>query len=393
MPASNRRAVQRKAAVEGRWRKPPLSVLQIVAWADHHHQETGRWPNLNSGRVRCAREETWKRIDRSLRHGVRGLQRGDSLARVLARYRGVRNRKALPPLGIEDILKWADGYHARHKGWPNVDSGPIDESPGDTWCAVDAALWQAQRGLPGGSSLARLLDEHRDVRNIHDLPRLSTEQILKWGDAYFALTRAWPTAKSGTVVDAPGETWLAIDLALRRGARGLPANWSLSRLWKSFRHRPKWAHGRMLTEEEVLVWADVYHARHGAWPNPRSGKIQEASDLDWRAINTALRDGYRGLLGGSSLPQFLLKHRGVRSQGCAPPLTVAQILYWADAHRFRTGNWPNAKSGRIAEAPEETWGAIQQALIRGYRDLPIGFTLATFLDRYRRNKSGMLSTK
>ncbi len=33
--------------------------------------------------------------------------------------------------------------------------------PGETWAALD----QGAHGLPGGSSLARLLEEHRGVRN------------------------------------------------------------------------------------------------------------------------------------------------------------------------------------------------------------------------------------
>ena len=36
-----------------------------------------------------------------------------------------------------------------------------------------------------------------------------------------------------------------------------------------------------------------------------------------------------------------------------PPLTVKQILAWADAHRERTGHWPNCKRGIVvADAPD-----------------------------------------
>jgi hypothetical protein len=64
-----------------------------------------------------------------------------------------------------------------------------------------------------------------------------------------------------------------------------------------------------------------------------------------------------------------------------PALTVEQILAWADAHHARTGRWPGAHSGPIADAPGETWGKIEGALYDGYRGLPGGDSLAKLLLR------------
>jgi hypothetical protein len=47
-----------------------------------------------------------------------------------------------------------------------------------------------------------------------------------------------------------------------------------------------------------------------------------------------------------------------RNKARLPPLTVAQILAWADAHRARTGEWPRVLSGPIPEAPGESWRAV-----------------------------------
>ena len=67
-----------------------------------------------------------------------------------------------------------------------------------------------------------------------------------------------------------------------------------------------------------------------------------------------------------------------------PTLTIAQILEWADAHHARTGQWPKKyKSGAVAEETTETWKAISEALSRGYRGLPGGFSLADLLARER----------
>ena len=51
------------------------------------------------------------------------------------------------------------------------------------------------------------------------------------------------------------------------------------------------------------------------------------------------------------------------------PLTIDQILMWADLHFDRTGDWPIVKSGPIIEAPEESWANINANLERGHRGL------------------------
>jgi hypothetical protein len=70
-------------------------------------------------------------------------------------------RDRRPALTLEQILAWADAHLARTGKWPHRDSGLVLEAPGETWGRVHAALWQGCRGLPGGDSLAKLLDRHR----------------------------------------------------------------------------------------------------------------------------------------------------------------------------------------------------------------------------------------
>lgn len=80
---------------------------------------------------------------------------------MLARRRGVRNRKALPPLAEAQIAAWAAQYIAVYGRRPTHLSGPIDAAPCETWSSVHSALYQGGRGLPGGDSLYRLLKRHR----------------------------------------------------------------------------------------------------------------------------------------------------------------------------------------------------------------------------------------
>jgi hypothetical protein len=139
--------------------KLPLNVPQILAWADAHHGRTGKWPKIMSGPVSEATHENWEKIDTALRNGGRGLSGGLSLRKLLAEQRGFR-----PHLAIEQILAWADAHRARKGKRPSVCSGAVLEVPGETWQKIDKALRQGLRGLPGGSSLAKLLDEQRGPR-------------------------------------------------------------------------------------------------------------------------------------------------------------------------------------------------------------------------------------
>jgi hypothetical protein len=106
---------------------------------------------------------TWCGVEQALRKGNRGLRPGPSLARLLEEHRGVLNRSGLPPLSVEQILNWADAHRERTGRWPTHTCGVIPEAPGETWAAVHAALRKGPRGLTGGSSLYRVLREHRGV--------------------------------------------------------------------------------------------------------------------------------------------------------------------------------------------------------------------------------------
>jgi hypothetical protein len=104
-----------------------------------------------------------------------------------------------PPLTIDQVLAWADDYHSRLGRWPTRDSGRIVGGLGLTWCAVDNALHKGNRGLQGGTSLARLLAQRRGHRHHFQLPRLTPRRILAWADAHKRRTGDWPHRASGPV--------------------------------------------------------------------------------------------------------------------------------------------------------------------------------------------------
>ena len=142
----------------------------------------------------------------------------------------MRNRKALPPLTEDIIVRWARAHRRLTDRWPTEDAGPIVGTRGEVWLNVAAALAMGTRGLPGGDTLARLLERCLGVPNPANRPRMTEQQILGWADTFHTKTDRWPHADVVPTEAAPGETWCAIDDALRVGLRGLAGGSSIVRL-------------------------------------------------------------------------------------------------------------------------------------------------------------------
>jgi len=353
-----------------------LTIAQILTWADAWHRRTGSWPQRHSGTIPGSRGLDWRIVDRALRRGRCGLKRGSTLARLLAKKRGVTYRLSQPPLSERLILRWADRHHRRTGSWPNHLSGRIVGSRGESWGKVHTALYCGGRGLPGGSSLADLFARRRGARNKRNLPPFTEELIVEWADEHYRRFGCWPNSQSGIIRDAPGETWRAVEAALYKGIRGLQGGSSLTRLLVAHRGIRNRNHPPKLTIAQILAWADAFHEHTGRWPTVRSGPIMDAPGENWKIIHDALYAGKRGLLGGSSLAKLLAIERGVRNVAAQPRLTVEQILRWARALEKRSGRWTTRTSGSVADAPGEQWGLIDQSLYKGLRGLPGGNTLA-----------------
>ncbi len=294
-----------------------LSIFRILAWADAHRERTGQWPQVYSGPVWDAPGEKWRNLDNALRYGLRGLPGRSSLAQLLAEWRGLRNTQDLPPLTDAQILAWAEAHYRRTGTWPNAQSGPIAECPGELWSGVNAALRDGGRGLDGGTSLARFLAERLGIRNRASTPLLTTAIILAWADAHYRRTGTWPQRRSGPIKEAPGETWHAIELALNRGLRGLRGGSSLPQLLAAQRGVRNRAALPPLTVALIRQWARRHYQRLGSWPIYRSGPVLDAPGETWQSIDTALRKGRRGLPGGSSLAHVIESYRGEQRQARA----------------------------------------------------------------------------
>lgn len=180
-------------------------------------------------------EEKWANVNACLIRGGRELPGGITLAQLLERERGVSNLKNRPPLNHKLILIWADAFFERTGAWPIQKSGKIPGSRGETWLGVDAALRVGGRRLPGGDSLAALLTRKRGARKKRNLPIITPKLVQYWADRYRKRTGVWLRHLSGPIAEAPGETWLAVEMAMRQGIRGWKGRSSLFKFLRNGR--------------------------------------------------------------------------------------------------------------------------------------------------------------
>jgi hypothetical protein len=89
---------------------------------------------------------------------------------------GIKGRSLRRPgLTVGDILAWADAQFAETGVWPRTTSEAVAGVPGETWSAVNAALREGLRGLPGGDTLARLLRRRRAAPEQRGRPGVSRQ--------------------------------------------------------------------------------------------------------------------------------------------------------------------------------------------------------------------------
>jgi len=360
---------------------PNFTINQILNWADKYRESNGKYPKYKDGKINGT-EETWNAVDNSLRKGTRGLLKGSSLAKVLEKYRKVKNHLNLPKLTIDKILVWADRHNEKYGKYPNESSGKI-EGTNERWDRINGSLIQGLRGLPE-TSLLKLLEERRGVRNRLNLQNLTVEEILGWADEHNEKNGEFPNRNSGEI-EGTNETWKDIDNSLKNGKRGLTGKSSLVKLLVKHREVKNRFYQKKINLEQVLIWIDDYHEKNGNYPTANSGTI-DGTEETWEKVSRALYLGLRGLPKGSSLIKTLQEHRGVRNSYDLPNLSVKQILVWSDEYRMNHGKNPNADSGEI-EGTNEKWIGIDHALKSGSRGLIEKTSLAKLLAKHRNVKN------
>jgi hypothetical protein len=286
----------------------------------------------------------------------------------------------------KSILEDAAKFHIIHGEYPkDADPRPVPDKSDETWIAYSIALRKGLRGLPGGTSLPRLLDTHGLVRNHLSAMVLTPELIVGWMRVFQRTHGVLPS--ENTIEPVPGqplESWPAIASALRSCNRGLPPGLSLAKLkekhfsWRNAKNTPP------LTVDQVVAWMRVFMSKHGRLPKQGeklgvSGQPGES----WRNIQAALCQGGRGLPGGSSLVKLGELYFGAPNRGNRPKITEQEVVSWIRAFKDKYGVYPTETERReVPGQPEETWQGLKSALKKGCRGLPGDSSLIKLAEKH-----------
>jgi hypothetical protein len=298
------RTEQRKQAIAGLegGELPDLTEDRILDWADAFYAARGDWPRWDSGPIGRSGGETWFSVSTALVLGQRGFPPGGSLADFLAHHDRIGCKTDERKLSVGQIMAWAKAWRKRTGSWPSSRSGEIPWQRGLTWLDVNKLLQSGQAGLPVGTTLSLLRSGKK--LSARQAP-LTEQQILDWIDSHRKRTGRWPVSSSGRVLDAPGESWLSISLALMRGSRGLEACSSLSELVRKKSATPDPIDLPPLSVPQILAWAKAFRKRTSLWPLRLDGPIPEAPGESWMTVHRALQDGRRGLPRFNSLARLI----------------------------------------------------------------------------------------
>jgi hypothetical protein len=364
---------------------PPLTIEIVITWMRAFKEEHGVLPGPHEKRsVPGQPHEKWSNLDTLLLQGRRGLSPGNSLTRLAVSHFGSRNVNRPPRLTETMIVKAIRTFHEAHGRYPNKDEKePVPGHPGEKWSHIEAALRAGGRGLPGGSSLAKVREEKFDGINRKNQTPLTEPLIVAWMAAFLKKYGILPTSKERREVpDQPKEAWSRIDGCLHEGCRGLKGGETLIQLGR--RHFPKvepppkpLAPPKM-TEETIVEWMRTFEAKYGVLPkSSEKREVPGHPDKNWTAINTALKQGLNDLPGDSSLAQLKVQHFGYQHHLSRPPLAEAAVVEWMQESYRLHGTHPTPNDRRAVPAQtDENWQALNIALRNGNRGLAGGSSLA-----------------
>lgn len=215
----------------GTLRKPLLNEDSVRAAARDFFRLHGRLPTHHSREpIPSLPNETWPGINFAGQNGSRGLSEGRTVSKILAPLRAELGID--PPLSEAGIVAAAQEFHRLNGRLPN--SGDSSQRPPglprDTWCILNHALSRGLRGLPGGTTLAKLLAPLR--KELAPTGVQLTEEIIHAAAREYHRTHGrLPTNLSQEDLSGlSGITWLNVEYAARAGSRGLPGGSSLSRM-------------------------------------------------------------------------------------------------------------------------------------------------------------------
>jgi len=317
--------------------------------------------------------KTWSSVNYTLN------QSRSSLAVFLVDH-GFVERK--PDLTVEVVKEAIVKFREANEGKnPTLISGDATPYFGFTekWADIHDCLRHGRRGFTGRSSLAVFLVEHGFIEPKPDLTvEMVKEAVVKFRAENDGKNPSFTSGDATPYFGYP-DTWSCISQCLSGGHRGLPGGSSLRR----FLIEHGFAEPRPDFTIETIREAVVKFRTANDGKNPT--QIGDATPYfgypeTWRNVDGCLREGLRGLPGGSSLMGFLVEHGfSVRKPNLTVEMVKEAVVKFREAN---DGKNPTPQSGDAMPyfGFPEAWGNVDEYLRGdGKRGLPGGSSLRRFL--------------
>ncbi len=267
--------------------KDILTEEMIVEAIRKFKDKYGKYPiSSTKEEVPGLPNETWKSIDNSGENGFRGLEKGMTLGQIKIKHNFNRN------LTEEEIVEAIIKFEEIHGKYPTRDSEEkVPGLPDDNWTAINNSGQKGHRGLEIGLSLAEIKRKHGLTNDLDE------NLIVQAMTLYKEIHGTYPSVQSKEQVPGlPNENWNAIDMAGRKGHKGLQKGMSLSKIKK--KHGLK----KELSVELIVEAILAYQKIHGKYPvSDTKDPVPGMPEDTWKALNSAGAVGIRGLKKGRTL--------------------------------------------------------------------------------------------
>lgn len=282
----------------------PISLEDVHAELWDFYQREGDWPSAFSGEIERF-GISYKHLNQYLLVGTRGLPGRSSVYREcekVAAAKGVSIRafsRDDSPLTVEMVRDAIRQFNEEHKRFPvkaEVGMSPL----GFTWQTLNFYLRTGYRGLPGGSTLTKEVEEVRKELGLA-FPKPTRPLVLAAIREYREKTGKFPVRTTKGVVPGLGIVWGSLNGQLLRGVLG--EELTLGQLVEEVRASDGFIPGARkdsLSVDAVREAIREFFRTHGVRPN-RTTKLPNSLGMAWSTLQNALKRGDRGLPGGSSL--------------------------------------------------------------------------------------------
>lgn len=202
---------------------------------------------------------------------------------------------------LKTINKWILEYFNKNGKYPKVNNEKILGHEILTWQGLNLKLCRNRCGIGYKTSLSEIIKNNFNYTNNLNKENMTLDELHKHIKEYIDDNKKPPHCKLGKI-EGTNYTWIIIENDLKRGKiNGLRKIYkSLKNFLIDFKYYKKRINTFELDVENIKSEMVSFYKENKSFPTSRTKKCN-SKGVQWRYVDQALRNGYRGLSRGSSL--------------------------------------------------------------------------------------------